>query len=1097
MNKAITIGYRWGFVVFLLASACTQKSSLYREGEIGLRLIPAEKTGITFNNKITETQEKNHLYYSQIYNGAGVAVGDINNDGLADVFFCGNMVNDRLYLNRGSFQFEDISRTAGIGQKKGWSTGVTMADVNADGYLDIYVCRNGDSMNPDDRGNQLYINNKDLTFTESAQKFGLADKGFSTQAVFFDMDNDGDLDMYQVNQPPDPRLFMRYKVPRARAVYHRDKLYRNDGGVYHDISQQASISNSLAHGLGVSASDFNNDGWTDLYVSNDYDEPDFLYYNNGNGTFKNVIDQKLKHISRFSMGVDAGDVNNDGNMDIITLDMAAEDHYRSKTNMGSMNAEEFYQLVDWGKHYQYMFNTLQINSGLGNFYDVGNLAGIAKTDWSWAGLLVDLDNDGRRDIVVTNGIKKDIRNNDFLIDINKKLQQGPMNFLDMSKQAPSVALSNYIFKNEGDFDFKKVSKDWGFDTPGFSTGIAYGDLDNDGDLDVITNNIDAPAFVYQNETGGNYLKIRLEGPEKNPFGYGARAIINYKDEMQIAENFVTRGYLSSVESGLFFGLGEETNIDRLEVLWPGGNCNVFENISANQTLVAKYENTRATKQKDKAVSRLFPEISASAIGISYKHEENEYNDFLVETLLPHKLSENGPFSAVADVNGDGLEDIFIGGASGQSGELFLQKENGKFTMSKSQPWKPDSLSEDLGCLFLDVDGDNDQDLFVASGGNEFGKESELLQDRIYLNDGKGVFKKSTGILPTIYENSQCVKASDIDNDGDLDLFVGIRLLPGKYPYPTSSYLLLNDNGRYVDRTSDIAPDLSNIGLVTDAVFTDIENDGDMDLMIVGEWMDVTLLVNNNGTYTNDSKRWGLENTKGLWWSITAGDLDNDGDEDYVIGNLGKNNKFKPTEAHPFRIYANDFDNNGTNDIVLAKMYKNNFVPLRGRECVSLQMPYVADKYEDYHSYASSKLLDILPEEKIDDAVLHEIRSLESIILINNGGELVLKSLPVTAQVFPIKSSIVGDFNKDGHADILAVGNHYGVEVETVRYDSGLGCLLVGDGANNFKPMSPVESGWHIPLDSRDIQVIKWNAGNLLFITNNNAQPSLFQWRDGI
>lgn len=1093
LNKIITKECRWVLIILFLATGCTDKSVSYREGEIGMRLMPTEITGITFNNKITETQEKNHLYYSQIYNGAGVAIGDINNDGLADVFFCGNMVSDKLYLNKGGFQFEDITRTGGIGLKKGWSSGVTMVDVNADGYLDIYVCRSGDSMNPEDRVNQLYINNQDLTFTESAHKFGLADKGFSTQAVFFDMDNDGDLDMYQVNQPPDPRLFLRYKIPRERAVYHRDKLYRNEGGVYHDISQQALISTALAHGLGISASDFNNDGWTDLYISNDYDEPDYMYYNNGNGTFKNVIDQKLKHISRFSMGVDAGDVNNDGNMDLITLDMAAEDNYRSKTNMGSMNTEEFYQLVDWGKHYQYMFNTLQINSGMGEFYDVGNLAGIAKTDWSWAGLLVDLDNDSRRDIVVTNGIKKDIRNNDFLIDINKKIQQGPVDFLEMSKQAPSVALPNYIFKNEGDFDFKKVSKDWGFDTPGFSTGISYGDLDNDGDLDVITNNIDAPAFVYKNETGGNYLKINFEGPEKNPFGYGARAIINYKDKTQVAENFVTRGYLSSVESGLFFGLGKESNIDRLEILWPGGKRNVFENVSANKTLVAKYEKSEAAEQNDKPVSGLFSEISASAIGISYKHEENEYNDFSVETLLPHKLSENGPFSTVADVNGDGLEDIFIGGASLQSGQLFLQKENGMFTISASQPWKMDSLSEDLGCLFLDVDGDNDKDLFVASGGNEFTKGSKLLEDRLYLNDGKGIFKKSKDILPAIYESSQCVKASDIDNDGDLDLFVGTRLLPGRYPYPASSYLLINDKGRYVDRTSDIASDLSNIGLVTDAVFTDIEEDGDMDLLIVGEWMDVILLVNNNGKYTNNSKKWGLENTKGLWWSITASDLDNDGDEDYVIGNLGRNNKFKPSKEHPFKVYANDFDNNGTNDIVLAKEYKNNYVPLRGRECMSVQMPYVAEKFKDYDSYASSKLLDILPEEKINDAILHEITSLESIILINNGGKLVRKTLPVAAQVFPIKSSVVGDFNKDGHADILAVGNHYGVEVETERYDSGLGCLLLGDGSNNFKSLSPVESGWHIPTDSRDIQLINRASGNLLFVTNNNARPTIFQW----
>ncbi len=1076
----------------LTISGCSDNAGSYREGKTGMRLLSGKTTGITFNNKIMETPQKNHLYYSQIYNGAGVAIGDINNDGLADVFFCGNMVNDRLYLNKGDFKFEDISQTSGIGKKKGWSWGVAMADVNADGYLDIYVSRNGDSMDPNERVNLLYINNQDLTFTESAQKYGLADKGFSTQAVFFDMDNDGDIDMYQVNQPPDPRLFMRYKIPRERAVYHRDKLYKNEGGVYHDVSAASAISRSLAHGLGVSASDFNNDGWMDLYVSNDYDEPDFLYYNNGNGTFKNVIDQKLKHISRFSMGVDAGDVNNDGYTDIITLDMAAEDHYRSKTNMGSMNTEEFYQLVNWGKHHQYMFNTLQINSGLGTFYDVGHLAGMAKTDWSWAGLLVDLDNNGRRDMVVTNGIKRDIRNNDFLIQVNKKIQKGPIDFLAFSKQAPSVALPNYIFKNEGDFEFKKVSKDWGFDTPGFSTGIAYGDLDNDGDLDVITNNIDAPAFVYENRTGGNFLKIKLEGPEKNPFGYGARAIITYKDGKQIAENLVTRGYLSSIEPGLFFGLGKENTIDRLEVLWPGGKRNVFKNLGANTTVVAKYEDAQKIEPKDKIARGLLSEVSASTIGITFKHKENEYNDFLVETLLPHKLSENGPFSAVADVNGDGLEDFFIGGASGQSGVLYLQEQDGSFTKNASQPWEKDKHSEDLGCVFLDVDGDNDKDLFVASGGNAFVKGSKLLEDRIYLNDGKGDFIKDHTVLPSIYESSQCVISADIDNDGDLDLFVGGRMLSGKYPYPASSYFLINTNGKYIDKTSDIASALSNIGLVTDAVFTDIDGDRDKDLIIVGEWMDIILMINENGKYTNAFKKWGLENTKGLWWSITAGDLDNDGDEDYVIGNLGKNNKFKPSKESPFKIYANDFDDNGTNDIVLAKSYKEAYVPLRGRECMSLQMPYVGEKYKDYHSYASSELLDILPEEKIENAVLHEISSLESILLINDDGKFTIKKLPIEAQVFPIKSSVIKDFNGDGHVDILMAGNHYGVEVETVRYDSGVGCLFLGDGSGNFRAIPPTESGWHVPFDSRDIQVLKRSEDELILVTNNNTGPSFFK-----
>ena len=1062
---------------------------LYPETLVGgFELLKPESTGIDFSNTINETKSFNHYYYSQIYVGSGVAIGDINNDGLSDIFFGGNQVADRLYLNKGDFKFDDITKKSRVAKNSGWTWGVTMADVNADGYLDIYVSRNGKSINLEDCRNQLYINNQDLTFTESALAYGLADVGYSTQAVFFDMDNDGDLDMYQVNQMVDKKVLLVNTLPKDRYKHFLDRLYRNDNGRFKDVSEEVGISRDLSYGLSVNASDFNNDGWIDLYVANDYAEPDFMYYNNGDGTFSNVINEKLKHITQLSMGSDTGDINNDGLLDLITTDMTPEDHYRSKTNMATMSTEGFNSMVKAGAHHQYMANALQLNTGVGSFSDIANVAGMSFTDWSWASLIVDLDNDGWKDIMVSNGIKKDVDNNDYLkilrnLDPKKTTQD---ELFQLSKEAPSEEISNYVFRNEGNLQFKKITKDWGFDTPSFSNGMAYGDLDNDGDLDVVTNNIDKPAFVYRNKATGNFLKIKLEGSGKNKFGIGAKAIIHYGDNIQLAENTLTRGFLSSVEPGLFFGLAKETSVDKVEVIWNDGKVNTFENVGANRIITASYNkaDTPASK-KPKEANTLLAQINASDIGLNYAHKENDFDDFEQEILLPHKLSNNGPFSAVADVNGDGLDDVFVGGASGQAGVLYLQNKEGKFEINQSQPWEKDKVSEDLGVLFLDVDGDKDLDLYVTSGGNEFKQGNPVLKDRLYINEGSGIFVKNNKALPNIYESSQCVKASDIDDDGDLDLFVGTRLIAGKYPFPATSYILVNENGQFKKAKEDIAPDLLNLGMVSDATFTDIDKDGDNDLMIVGEWMNITLLINNNGKFNNDSKKFGLENTRGLWWSITAEDIDGDGDDDYIVGNLGKNNKFKATKEHPFKVYANDFDENGTNDIVLAKFYKDDYVPVRGRECTSQQMPFVAEKFKDYHSFASSKLLEILPKDKVKNAVVYEISNFESIILINDNGTLKRKPLPIQAQISPIKSSIVEDFNNDSIKDILIVGNHYGVEVETVRYDAGYGLVLLGDSDNNFTPISPINSGLHLPYDTRSISQIKINNKRGFIVTSNN------------
>lgn len=1068
----------------------------------GFSLLKPEQTGIDFNNTIKETKHFNHYFYSQMYVGSGVAIGDLNNDGLSDIFFGGNQVGDKLYLNKGNFKFEDISRTSKIARNPGWTWGVTMADVNADGYLDIYVSRNGNSLDINKRKNLLFINNQDLTFTESAISYGLADIGFSTQAVFFDMDNDGDLDMYQVNQIADKKVMLVNEITPKDVESFKDRLYRNDNGKFKDVSKEVGVSRDLAYGLSVNAADFNDDGFTDLYIANDYSEPDFLYYNNGDGTFTNVINEKMKHITQLSMGSDTGDVNNDGFLDLFTTDMTPEDHYRSKTNMASMSSEKFNNLVKAGGHHQYMANALQINTGLGSFSDVANVAGVSYTDWSWASLLVDLDNDSWKDIIVTNGIKKDVDNNDYL-KILQNIDTKNITYdelFKMSKEAPSQAISNYVFKNKGNLQFEKKTKNWGFETPSFSSGMAYGDLDNDGDLDIVTNNMDAPAFIYKNNASGNFLKIKLEGSRKNKFGIGAKVKIFYDNNIQYAEHNVTRGFISSVEPGLFFGLGKHKKVDKIEVVWYDGKTSEFNNVSVNKTITAKYNNANFVKTKLKNnSSTLLKQVQPESMGLSFKHEENEFNEYKEEILLPHNVSQNGPFSAIADVNNDGLEDVFIGGAVGQSGVLYLQTTSGKFKINTSQPWQLDAESEDLEAHFFDVDKDDDLDLFIASGGSEHKQGSKYLKDRIYLNDGKGNFKKEEGALPNIYESSQAISVSDIDNDGDLDLFVGTRLISQKYLQKASSYFLINNGGKFKRASNEIAPSLLEIGMVTDAVFTDIDNDKDEDLIIVGEWMPIKILTNNRGVFKDVSNSFFKKNTRGLWWSISANDIDNDGDDDYIIGNLGLNNKFKASEEHPLKVYASDFDNNGTNDVVLAKYYskQGDYVPVRGRECTSQQMPYVSDKFKDYHSFASSKLIDILPKDKVEEAVVYEIQNFESIVLINDNGKLISKPLPIQAQISPVKSSIISDFNNDGFKDILLVGNHYGVEVETVRYDAGYGSLFLGDGKNNFKFSTPTTSGLHVPLDSRSVNLIKSSKAKeeLILITNNNDSVVVLKKND--
>ncbi|MFT5263055.1 MAG: hypothetical protein ACI8YQ_001795 [Polaribacter sp.] len=1063
--------------------------------------VPQQQSGISFANNIIETQQSNHLMWSAIYNGAGVATGDINNDGLADIFFSGNLTNDALYLNKGNMQFTDITSLAGIRADGQWSTGVTFADVNQDGYLDIYVCRTGASLNSVDRKNLLYINNGDLTFTESAKKYGVADEGFSTQASFFDMDKDGDLDFFLTNQPPDSRLISRFKINmEENKAQWSDHLYLNTGkGKFEEIAEAAGVD-GYGYGLNVVASDLNGDNLTDLYITNDYYEPDFMYINNGNNTFTNTINQSIKHISNFAMGSDVGDFNNDGLPDIGVVDMAAADHFRSKTNMSSMQPDLFWKLVNTGNHHQYMFNTLQLNNGNGSFSEIGLMAGMSKTDWSWSFLMCDFDNDGFKDISITNGIQRDIRNNDFQYNIKALNAKGQTQFmpLDVVNMIPSQPISNYVFKNNGasknaehSLHFSDATTDWGFYKPGFSSGMALADLDNDGDMDAVINNTSATASIYKNNTGNqnNYIRFKLKKGKDQIAGLNAKVTIHYKGQLQTVEITPTRGYLSASETVAHFGLGTVKKIDKVTIHWLDGKWSILNDLKINKTHTVDYSSATPTPPADKKSPVYLAEVT-DKINFQHLHQENDFDDFEREILLPHKQSQHGPHISAGDVNGDGLEDFFVGGAAGFSGVLYIQNQTG-FAKAKSQAWTKDKAQEDLGSLFFDADNDNDLDLYVVSGGSEFEAGDQLYQDRLYLNDGKGSFNKNSKALPNMRTSGEAVNTADFDQDGDLDLFVGGRIVPGKYPAPENSYLLQNNNGIFKDITNEAAPELKKLGMVTDALFSDYDGDGDQDLIVVGEWMKINIFQNDNNSFTNKSDALGLADSRAWWWSIVPADFDKDGDMDYLVGNLGKNTKFKASPEKPFMIYGNDFDQNGTNDVVLANYSGEEVVPLRGRECSSQQMPFIAEKFPTYEGFAKATLESIYSSEALNESVKYEITSFGSILLRNEGDHFEQVQLPAMAQIAPLRDFIVTDINKDGHMDAIGVGNMYPAEVETIRYDAGIGLCLLNDGTGGFQAMTSNKSGFFAPHDARSITVVK-GTSDFILVGNNQEKVQVFK-----
>ncbi|CAZ98832.1 VCBS repeat-containing protein [Zobellia galactanivorans] len=1072
-------------------------SNKIEKKETLFELVHPDSSGIKFKNHVEENLKNYVVHFNYVYNGGGVAIGDINNDGLSDIYFSSNEESNKLYLNKGNFKFEDITESAGVGGGEGWHTGINMIDINHDGFLDIYICRGGFEDTDTERKNLLYINDGNMKFSEQAEKYGLADKGFSVQAVFFDMDNDNDLDMYLTNRP---ELFFQTveelnKGERENNDLYRDKLFLNENNTFREIGLKAGIVNNYGYGLGVSTLDANNDGLTDIYVTNDYEQSDYLYINQGNNKFKESIKKFTNHTSFYSMGIDVVDFNNDGFEDILALDMVSENYVRSKTTMASMNLEKYREIIDRGYHSQYMHNMLHLNEGNGFYSEIGQLAGIAKTDWSWSCLGSDFDNDGYRDIFISNGYRRDVTDKDatkrFFNYINSNAvrqnsdEQNLKNILDLY---PTTKLSNYIFSNNADLTFDKKMVDWGLEQKSFSNGAATADLDNDGDLDLVINNLEDIAFVYENkldeQTNKNYLKIKLNGPKKNPQGIGAKVELMYGDQVQYHDFKVTRGYLSSVEPVVHFGLGEVAIIDQIRVVWPDKKVNTLTNVESNKEIEVRYREAATEEPSKKIEQTLFVETTAD-IRSNFRHKENTFDDYENQILLPHQMSRLGPFVSVADIDGDGLEDFYVGGAMGQSGAVYIQDNKGKFKALPNQTFVSDRQYEDMGATFFDVDNDGDVDLYVVSGGSENEINSKNYQDRLYVNNGKGKFVRSEN-LPEITESGSCVVTYDFDSDGDLDLFVGGRQTPGKYPLSANSHWLRNDGGVLVDITESNAPELLGVGMVTSAVWANIDNDSTKELIVVGEWMPITIFKIVEDKLKNITEQFNLGKTSGWWNKVIAKDYDKDGDQDLIFGNLGENYKFTASDEKPFYVFANDFDSNGTNDIFLAKKLKNNLVPIRGKECSSQQIPSLSKKFKTYEGFAKADLPTILGD-KIMDATRYEAHIFSSIILENTGQGFKMHKLPVEAQFSTVNGIVCDDFDDDGIQDILLGGNKFEVEIETTRADASPGFVFMGSSPKSFQAVKPAQSGFFIPYNVKDIQQVKIANGKkgILVTTNDN------------
>jgi hypothetical protein len=1113
------------FAAFCVATACRGK-----HGTV-FRLLDPNETGIAFANTITTSDSLNVLNDAYVYNGAGVGVGDIDNDGLPDIFFAGNMVTSRLYLNKGHMRFEDITAKAGVTTNR-WATGVAMVDINNDGYLDIYVSVSGPPWSKAaDRANLLFVNNGNRTFTEEAARYGIADSGFTTQSVFLDYDGDGCLDLFLLNNSPSD--FTRGGVAsspmgiRGETPGSYNQLYRNDcHGKFTNVSAQAGILQDAGYGLGVAVADVNNDGWPDIYVSNDIAPNDVLYINNGNGTFTNKRSW-LKHTSFAGMGVDIADFNDDGWPDILQVDMLPRALSERKKMSGFATYGSLLEARARGFRDDFTANSLQLSNGVTKdgdviFSDVAHLAGVAATDWSWSPLFADFDNDGRKDIFISNGYPKAVIDYDYQTAMSSvhsgqdsaAYRKARRDILD--KLYPYDP-SNYFFRNTGNLSFADESKEWAPERLSFSYGAAYADLDNDGRVDLVVNNIDAPAFIYHNvapqDDAHHYLEVSLEGesPHRLTAGIGAKLTITAHGQKQHVYYSPYRGYMSSMDGRAHFGLGSATRVDSVEILWPDGRYQVLRNIPADRMLVVKQTEAGSGKRQAGSADGIAPPparfpLSASRLpqwfqplsarGLSYKQQSPPSIDYGVQGLLPYMISRQGPPIAVADVNGDGLDDIYIGGGADVAGELLIQQKDGSFAAStQGQPWDADKAYEDWGALFFDANGDGLPDLYVASGGYQLAPSSSLLQDRLYINKGGGRFERAANALPEMLTSTATVRAADFNGDGRLDLFVGGRLSPRNYPFPARSYLLRNDGGgHFTDVTEQIAPDLVHPGgMITDAVWLDFDGDGKPDLVTAGEWMPVQFYHNDGKQFRNVTASTTLPATRGWWYSLAVGDFDRDGRPDIVAGNVGLNYAYTTSKDNKFGIYAADFTGNRRNDIVLTTETDGTEYPLDGLVPLGREIYPLGIKYPTFGSFAQASVQQMFGAQ-LKSALHYQADTFASVFLRNDGGgKFALSALPNLAQISPIKGIVVQDVDGDGNLDLIVGGNLYDAEPNTPRADAGNGLWLRGDGKGHFTPVPATQSGFLAPGNVSGLTAIKTarGSGRVVIVANTGDSLQVF------